>query len=393
MSDRIVITGMGCLSAAGRDLPQHIKTLKSGRRSCHAPTLFTAPFESPVFETDDPAHAVSSDEMRVFKLAWQAVSEALQQAGLNTLPSGATPGIFLGTTTACQLNDLDYHRIYYEGKTPPPEPPLRFFRGHLSDRVGLKLGWAPGPRVVVTNACASGTDAIGLALDYLQSGLCDVAIAGGADELSVVSYSGFHSLSVLSPQPCRPFDKNRQGLNLGEGAGVLILEREQAARARGLSPRVFVAGYGAASDAHHMTAPHPDGVGLELAVRTALARAQIETKDIGFINAHGTATPDNDRIEGRTLARIFGMSTPIVSTKGYTGHTLGAAGGLEAVFTALGLDEGWIPTNAGFEEQDPEIPITPPRETTEVQGQYALSTSLAFGGSNAALILGKLSDS
>ncbi|HBA86356.1 MAG TPA: beta-ketoacyl-[acyl-carrier-protein] synthase family protein [Verrucomicrobia bacterium] len=390
MSERIVITGMGCLSAAGNDLPQHRDSLRAGQRACQKPSWFTAPFEGPVYEVSNPAYAASADEMRVFKLAWKAVSEALSQAGLETLPTRSVLGIFLGTTTACQLNDLEFQRGFYTGGPFSPVSPTRFFAGNLADRMGRRLGVAAGPRVTVTNACASGTDAMGLALDYLRSGLCDIALAGGADELSLVSYGGFHSLGVLSPEPCRPFDKNRQGLNLGEGSGVLVLEREPAARARGISPRLFVAGYGSASDAHHMTAPHPDGLGLERAIRTALAGAQLEERDMGFINAHGTATPDNDRIEGCTLARIFGASTPVVSTKGYTGHALGGVGGMEAVFTAIGLEEGWIPANVGFEEQDPDIPITPPRQTTTVDGKFALSTSLAFGGSNAALILGKI---
>jgi 3-oxoacyl-(acyl-carrier-protein) synthase len=155
-----------------------------------------------------------------------------------------------------------------------------------------------------------------------------------------------------------------------------------------VAPTVTLAGYGLACDAYHMTAPRPDGSGLEAAIGRALAEAGLTPDAIAFVNAHGTATRDNDRVEGSVLARVFGPDVKVLSTKGYTGHTLGAAGALEAAFTAAGLREGWVPASAGFVNRDEEIPLAALRERTAVRGRYALSTSLAFGGNNAALVLG-----
>lgn len=187
-----------------------------------------------------------------------------------------------------------------------------------------------------------------------------------------------------------PFDRNRAGLNLGEGAGILVLETEEVSDSRKRHTGIQLVGYGAASDAYHLTAPHPEGRGLESALLLALREAELDADSIAFVNTHGTATPDNDRVEGRTLHRILGTKPLYLSTKGLTGHTLGAAGGIEAVLTVIGLANGWVPQNAGFEEQDPEIPITPTRELTTFGGDCALSTSLAFGGSNAALVFKKV---
>jgi 3-oxoacyl-(acyl-carrier-protein) synthase len=150
---------------------------------------------------------------------------------------------------------------------------------------------------------------------------------------------------------------------------------------------LYLAAYGSAGDAYHLTAPHPDGTGLEMALQKALAEANITSHDICFVNAHGTATRDNDRVDGKVIARVFGQDISTLSTKGFTGHTLGAAGGLEAVFTAAALQEGWIPASVGFIRQDDEIPITPVTEKRLIKGCYAVSTSLAFGGNNAAIVI------
>jgi 3-oxoacyl-(acyl-carrier-protein) synthase len=179
-------------------------------------------------------------------------------------------------------------------------------------------------------------------------------------------------------------------LNLGEGAGIVVLESTSHAKARGKSVRFEVAGCGAACDAHHLTAPHPEGRGLEAAIGAAMAQGKITADQVAFVNAHGTATADNDAAEGKVLSRIFGARLPFLSTKGYTGHTLGAAGGLEAVFTVLGLREGWLPASAGFENQAEGIPITPIKERTEIHGEYAMSTSLAFGGNNSVVLIRRI---
>lgn len=387
MSDLVAITGMGCVSAAGNSVPEHLAGLRNTRRLCTVSDAVGEANPYPVFRVEDPAMTGTPDEMRVAKLAIKAAAEALAAARIGANPPFARVGVFMGSTTSCQLNDIEFQKAYRTSGEVWQSSPERYFSGHLAERVAGRFGLPPGPRWVVANACASATDAIGMAWDAVRQGLCDLAVAGGADELSPVSMCGFHSLGVASPTPCRPFDRDRSGLNLGEGAGVVILEPAASAARRGVKPSLFVAGYGSAGDGHHMTAPHPDGLGLELAIHRAMKAAGIGPADIAFVNAHGTATRDNDRIEGRVLGKVFGNSVLAVSTKGYTGHALGGVGGMEAVFTAMGLAEGWIPACIGFENRDPDIPFAPPAAPAQVSGRYALSTSLAFGGGNAALIL------
>jgi 3-oxoacyl-(acyl-carrier-protein) synthase len=270
------------------------------------------------------------------------------------------------------------------GKQPGLLAVDRFLANNPAQYVSAALDLC-GPVSTINNACTSGVDAIGQAREWIRDGLCDMAIAGGTDELSRIPYLGFSSLLNTSELPCRPFDLKRDGLNLGEGAGVLIMESRAAARARGAKALVEVAGYGTCGDAYHPTAPHPQGVGLEQAIRRALDR--ITPGEIGFINAHGTATTANDQVEGSTFARVFGPQVTVFGSKGYTGHTLGAAGAIEAIFTAQGLLMGEIPATAGFSEADPDCVIVPTRALTKVKGDHALSTSLAFGGNNSALLL------
>jgi 3-oxoacyl-(acyl-carrier-protein) synthase len=326
---------------------------------------------------------------RTVQLALTAVAEALADAGNPHLNPALRLGVCLGTTVASQLNNIPFYDAFRRTGAPPLEAVQAYLNSNLAQAVARHIG-ARGPRATIVNACSSGADAIGVGLNWLAAGLCDAVVAGGADELNRVPLVGFHSLGIVSDVPCQPFDRNRRGLNLGEGAGVVVLETAASCRARGLSPRLAAASFGAGCDAHHLTAPHPKGVGLHAAISAALARADIAPADIAFVNAHGTGTADNDAVEGAVLGRIFGPSVPFLSTKGLTGHTLGAAGGIEAVLTALGLHEGWIPASAGFREPDPAIPIAPITARTQITGRYAMSTSLAFGGNNAAMIIARV---
>jgi len=383
MRERVILTGLGVLSAAGDDVASSLATFQGGTRPVtQAGKLAGLEAQFPLFAVTRDLPAVD----RTYHLAVQAARQALSDAHLEQVPKGFRLGVCVGTTVACQLNDIPFYRMYRETGQPPLEPVHRFIAGSLAERLAEALQ-AQGPVMTVVNACSSGTDAAGVAVSWLRADLCDAVIVGGADELSKIPSSGFYSLSVKSPALCKPFDRDRQGLNLGEGAGIAIFEKEASARQRGVHSVIEVSGFGAAADGHHLTAPHPEGLGIEQAIRFALADAGITPELIDFVNAHGTATRENDRIEGNALARVFGSSVRVVSTKGYTGHTLGAAGGIELVFTALALREGWISPNIGFENQDPEIPFSPLQKITPVSKNYALSTSLAFGGNNAAVIL------
>ncbi len=215
------------------------------------------------------------------------------------------------------------------------------------------------------------------------------ALAGGVDSLCQLTFCGFHSLKLLSPFPCRPFDRARQGLSLGEGAAFLFLEPLEIAEQRGTPILGVVAGWGCATDAHHMTAPHPEGKGAIAAMRQALTDAGVRPEQVDYVNAHGTATPANDRIEALALAAVFADSMPPTSsTKGATGHTLGAAGAIEAALCALFLAEGFAPPTIGLGEPDPDLKV----RHIEPDGlaaplRVALSTSFGFGGNNAALVI------
>jgi len=384
----VVITGVGAISAAGADLAETLATFQKGRPRAGAVSLFETSLTYPVFEVKNIRRKGRDDEMRSIRLALCAVEEALMDAGLRSGLSLFKVGVCLGTTVASQLNDMDFYRAYRSEKTASMRSVDRYLKGNLAEAVGRAIE-IRGPSLTVVNACSSGADAIGVALSWLRDGVCDVAIAGGADELNIVPLCGFGALGILSDSICAPFDRDRKGLNLGEGAGVLVLESEEMARKRGKPSLLHLSGYGSAADAFHLTAPIPDGSGLEAALKKAMSEAGIHAGDVCFVNAHGTATPDNDRIEGSVFRRIFGDEIKFLSSKGFTGHTLGAAGGLEAAFTAAALREGWIPASAGFAQEDDEIQLSPVRETTAISGRFAVSTSLAFGGNNAAIVMSR----
>jgi 3-oxoacyl-[acyl-carrier-protein] synthase II len=244
----------------------------------------------------------------------------------------------------------------------------------------------------VSSACASGALALQSALAALRAGEVEVAIAGGADALCLTTYAGFNALRSVDAAPCRPFRRSRGGLSLGEGAGVLVLETAASARARGATPLAELAGAAASCDAHHMTAPLPDGNAAARAAREALEEAGLPPEAVDFVNAHGTGTPHNDAAEWAALHRVFGDRAghvPVEATKALLGHLLGSAGALEAVTTVLGLRTGLLHAVPGDDDVDPDTPVdlvrVRPRRMPEAR--TALSLNLAFGGANAAVVL------
>ncbi len=377
---------MGMISALGAGYRETLASFEASRRNAAPPTLFKTPLRHPVFEVRNLPDKYHLTGQRSLGLALHAVRQALENAGLEQ-GDMAGAGIAIGTTVACELNDLAFYSEYRRAGDAPMDAVERFLKGNPAAALAKMLGLR-GPRMTVANACSSGTDAIGVALSWIRAGLCEIAIAGGTDELNRIPYCGFSSLGIVNPGLCSPFDRDRRGLNLGEGAGVLVLESEGSARRRGARADLRLLGYGTAADAYHLTSPHPGGRGLTKAIYRAMQEAAISPAEIAFVNAHGTGTMENDKVEGAVLANIFGNDAKVLSTKGYTGHTLGAAGGLEAAFTAMGLREGWLPASAGFQNRDEGIPITPLTQRTAVEGRHAISTSLAFGGNNSALVIG-----
>jgi 3-oxoacyl-(acyl-carrier-protein) synthase len=382
------ITGLGAISAAGSNTAETLQSFAGNQRNGHLPTLFETSLGYPAFEVVNLPFQ-TPNTMRSLNLALCALQEALEQAKLENGFGDLRVGICLGTTVASQLNDTDFYRQFRAQGSAPLGSVERYLNSNLAGALSKFLKIRATCCTTIVNACSSGTDAIGAGLSWLRNNYCDLVIAGGADELNRVPYDGFGALSVVSKSLCAPFDRNRCGLNLGEGAGIVILEKVSGALDRGVKPTLFLNGYGLCADAYHLTAPRPDGSGLQQALAQALGQAEITPGEIAFVNAHGTATKDNDYVEGKTLARVFGNQVKFLSTKGFTGHTLGAAGGLEAVFTCLALREGWIPASAGFSELDPEIGIAPVNQKTKISGKYAVSTSLAFGGNNSALVISR----
>ena len=390
--NRIAVTGTGCICALGDSVARCMDGLYRGdvqpvgtgivlSSLSRPPAVFCAPW--PVGHSDSEALT------RTCRLALSAVAQAVRRGwprGIGA-PSRRV-GVCMGTTVGCTFNEEPFYRAFHSGARPAPAAIDRFLGNDVSTVVADFLQ-ADGPAVTVANACASGTDAIGLACGWLRAGVCDVVIAGGADELARFAFLGFASMSNTSTERCRPFDLDRQGLNLGEGAGAVVLEREEDARRRGAEVLAWVAGYGSASDAYHPTAPHPDGRGLRRALTVALEEAGLDPEAVGLVNAHGTGTQENDRIEGSVLAAMLPAGILVFSTKGYTGHTLGAAGAIEAVLTVHNLIDGVAPASGGFRTPDPACRIIPTTVATRFDKDVAVSSSLAFGGANSVLVFSR----
>jgi 3-oxoacyl-[acyl-carrier-protein] synthase II len=389
----VAITGMSCICGPGNTVGECMNTLFGERKDPAPPVRFhsTHNITYPVFEVADDLMSVEphgiKDITRTARLALYAAYEAISNAGfdreeLEALRSRRV-GVCLGTTVGTAMNNEGFYRQYLQGDKPDMVHITRLLNSNPAAVIAREFDLC-GPCQTVVNACSSGTDAVGLGASWIESGLCDIVFAGGADELCHVTYNGFISMMITDSYPCKPFDRDRKGLNLGEGAAMLILESETSRLARNKKARAFILGYGASCDAYHFTAPHPEGRGLRRAIGEAMTLGNITSRDIAFVNAHGTGTADNDKIESLVLADML-PDIPFLSTKGYTGHTLGAAGAVEAVFTVACLEMGRIPKSAGFLTPDPDLPVTPAGTEMAVEGQVALSESLAFGGHNGVL--------
>lgn len=365
-----------------------MENIFSGRRAPAPPRRFQTghPTVYPVFEVSEAFFAEDQDTRRTLtaRLALHATREALEQAGISTdRLQDLRIGVCIGTTVGGTLNSEEFYREYLQALHPDMEPVRRYLRCNPAAAIAREFGFR-GPCQTVTNACSSGTDAIGIGAGWIRAGLCDVVVAGGADELCRVTYNGFASLKIMDPEPCRPFDRARRGLNLGEGAGIVILEAQPSGREAEKEILGRILGYGTACDAHHLTAPHPEGLGLKTALAEALRLSDLQADDIAFVNAHGTGTKDNDAVESKVLAEALPV-VPFLSTKGATGHALGAAGAIEAVLSLAFLRLGKVPASPGFVEPGEDIPLSPLIRTINRDQPNALSQSLAFGGTNSVL--------
>ncbi|MBI5784571.1 MAG: beta-ketoacyl-[acyl-carrier-protein] synthase family protein [Rhodocyclales bacterium] len=297
-------------------------------------------------------------------------------------------GVILGTSTSGMLQlELAYRRrdpatgALPEDFTYATTHNTYSVAGFVREYFGLE-----GPAVVVSTACSSSAKVFAAAARMIACGLIDAAVVGGVDSLCLTTLYGFNSLELTAPGPCRPYDAGRHGISIGEGAAFALLEPAPAALP---ADPVLLLGAGESSDAYHMSSPHPEGLGARLAMERALADANLSPADIDYINLHGTATPANDAAEGKAVAALFGTAVPCSSTKGATGHTLGAAGALEAVACALALRHGFLPGSANTGQLDPEIPIDYLLATRHAEVRHAVTNSFGFGGSNCSLVLGR----
>lgn len=382
---RAGISGIGLFSALGNNAAETAENLFSqSPRLPDVPRRIKTALSKPVFELP-----TQSDRRVPLTFLLSALEEALTDAGLTKEAlKGRKVGIAIGTTVACQLDNIPFYEQLRSGSIPENgQALLDYIEGIPAEFLRNYLG-VNGPAITISNACASGADAALLGLNWLKNGTCDLVIAGGCDSVSKVAYNGFNALRVCSDHPCMPFDAGRSGLNLGDGAGVVILEDPAEAEKRGIKPGFELAGAGKTADAFHITQPEGSGAELENAIRTALNEAEIT--GIDFANAHGTGTLVNDRVESAVLKRIFGSDLHFHSTKAMTGHTLGAAGTIELALTTLMLKLQKTAPSLRCSTPSDEIAMLPDAEPVAIPGNAALSTSLAFGGSNTALIIKKM---
>ena len=293
-------------------------------------------------------------------------------------------GVFMGTSTSgTHQTELAYRARGADGALPgwydyehthSPFSIAQFVRQELQ----LK-----NLAMALSTACSSSAKVFASAQRAMRAGLCDAAVVGGVDSLCLMTLYGFNALQLISADPCRPSDVRRNGISIGEAAGFALLEWPQEH-----DSRLQLLGYGESSDAHHMSAPEPEGRGALAAMSAALERAGLKPGEIDYINLHGTATPANDAAEGKAVCTLFGEQTPCSSTKGWTGHTLGAAGIIEAIIGLLAIEQGFLPRSLNTEQKDPAIRANILLETREQKIRHVLSNSFGFGGSNCSLVLG-----
>ena len=389
---RVAITGLGAVSALGHDIPALWDGAKQG--ACGIGPIANIPTERLGVHTAaevkgfDPAAHFEPRRLatldRATQLALVAAREAVRDAGL-AMPQ-TRGGVVLGAAIGQETFDAAYLTFY--GRNSNRVPPLTVPRcmpsapaSHVSMEFGLR-----GPCFAVASACASASHAIGQAFHMVRAGMLEVAITGGSDASIVVGFlKGWEALRVLSPDLCRPFSRDRAGLVIGEGAGILVFEELEHARARGARIHAEMAGFGMSADAGDMTAP--DAEGAAAAMRAALADGDLRAEQVDYVNAHGTGTRLNDRTEVAALADVFGTRRlAISSSKSMLGHCLAACGALEMVLTVLALRDGVLPPTIGFREPDPDCDIDcVPNRARPAPLEVAVSSSFAFGGLNAVL--------
>ena len=408
---RVVITGIGVVSPLGCGNAKNWDALVNGRSGIGPITRFDASAmpvriagEVKDFNPEDFIDKKEIKKMDLFiQYALAASQFAMEDSGLAVTEENAERvGVLVGAGLGGLPTIERYHNAFLEGgykKISPFFIPMLIINlapGHISIRYGAK-----GPNISSVSACATATHSIGDAYHIIKRGDADAMIAGGTEStVTPLGIGGFAVMKALSdrndnPQAAsRPFEKNRNGFIMGEGAGIVILEEYEAARKRGAKIYAEVVGYGLTGDAYHLTAPAPGGEGAARCMKMALANAGVNPEQVGYINAHGTSTPMNDLYETMAIKTVFGnhaVQVKISSTKSMTGHLLGAAGGIEAVYSCMAIDKGVIPPTINYEEPDPECDLDyTPNTACEARIEYAMSNNFGFGGTNASLLFKKV---
>ena len=389
---RVVVTGVGVVSPYGVGVQKFWEGLAGGECAIRPITLFeTDGFRSRI-AGEVPRDAVSSlpasqRRSRADRFALAAAREALADAGIQS--ERAQAGVIVGAVGGGMLEVEEwYWEVARSREDPRKRSALRSVLPYSHAEVvarRLRLG---GPKETVVMACSSGAASLALAADLIVAGVTPLMLAGGVDSLTRICFMGFNALKLLDPEPCRPFDRDRRGMSIGEGAAFIALEDLRHARARGAKIYAEFCSGGMSTDAFHVTAPQPTAEGATRAMIEALARAGIEASGIDYVNAHGTGTPQNDATEMLALMKVFGSNGLLVSSnKSLIGHTMAAAGALEAVATVLTLAHGLIPPTAHLDHPDPEIPFDCiPHTACPANVVFAMSNSFGFGGQNVSLI-------
>jgi len=408
MMRRVVVTGVGMVAPCGNNVQTAWQAVVAGRTAVTRITRFdpsdlSAQVAAEVKDFDigdvlEPKEARRTS--RFVQFAAAAGREAMRDSGLEGLTSprerwGTSIGVGIGG-----IEDIENSRVILDAHGPKRISPffMPYTIANMAAGVVSRMSGLKGPNVCTTTACTSGTHGVGEAFLYITNNMADVMVAGGAEsaitKLAIAAFASMKALSTNNENPSeasRPFDLNRDGFVMGEGAGVLVLEELEHARRRGARIYAEMIGYGMSADAHHITAPAPGGEGAQRCMRMALEMAKVPADQVDYINAHGTSTELNDKYESAAIKSVFGTlagGISISSTKGVTGHCLGAAGGIEAVFTALSLHHSLVPPTANLKTPDPECSLDyTPHEARERQIRCAMSNSFGFGGTNGTILM------
>ena len=398
-SKRVVITGLGIFCSIGKNVEEFRRSLKEGRTGIGPITLFdTSKYPSKIgAEVRDyrSKEFFSKKELkrlsRTDQFALIASEEAVKTSGIYSYPREEV-GVCLGAGAGGMFEAEAYHReILLKGKSKPSLI-LPFIPSFTTSRVAERFGFS-GPKATITTACSSSATSIGYGADLIKTGQARAVLCGGSDAMSELTFGGFNSLKAMDPSPCKPFDRRRAGMSLGEGAAILILEDLEEAVKRGAKIYAEFLGYGIGGEAYHITAPEPNGITEARIIKEAIEEGGITLDQVDYINAHGTGTPLNDKVETLAIKNVFGKraySIPVSSIKSMVGHCLGSAGAIEAVASILSIIDQFIPPTIHHKEGDEDCDLDyVPGKARDMEVNIILSNSFAFGGNCTTLVLGK----